>query len=186
MQVRPRRHDRRSVELWLFIIEHLFLLHGWHHGNWRSKCVIALELWLLPWFKRISDSHHLLRDVLWIPLEGWLELSNTWTQCWDASTQLLAWHVILLLLNLHVGEGCVRHRARLCNGIKSFCRRAMWVSECVWSDFIHLVAVMDKMILQMFVYIANWNYVEHFVTLDNRVDPILTVISISKRFSHRQ
>ena len=93
--------------------------------------------------------------------------------------------MILLLLNLHVGEGCVRNRAGLCNRIKSLCRRAMRVPECVWSDFIHPVAVMDKMILQMFVDIADWNRVEHFVTLDDRVHSILAEISMSKRFSHR-
>ena len=93
--------------------------------------------------------------------------------------------MILLLLNLHVGECSIRHRAGLYNGIKSLCRRAMRVPECVWSDFIHPVAIMDKMILQMFVDIADWNRVEHFVTLDDRVHSILTEISMSEGFRHR-
>ena len=93
--------------------------------------------------------------------------------------------MILLLLDLHVWEGRVRHRAGLCNSIKSFCGRAMRVSECVWSDFFHGIAVMNKMILQMFAEISNWNCVEHFITQDDRVDPILTKVSMSEGFGHR-
>ena len=61
----------------------------------------------------------------------------------------------------------------------------MRVSECVRSYFIHLVAIMDKMILQMFAEISNWHCVEHFVTQDDRVDSILTKVSVSERFGHR-
>lgn len=84
-------------------------------------------------------------------------------------------------MNLHVREGSVRNRARHREIVKSLSRSAVRVPEGAWSDFVHLISVVDEVPLQMMVDVANRNGVEHLVALNDRVDSFLAEVCVSDR-----